>query len=275
MVAKEEIRTAGNINYLTFANLHSSELLHAFTLRQGGVSLAPFDTLNLGAHVGDEPAAVRTNRDLLAKALGYQDRHVFSGQQTHGIRIEQVTAKNRLSANEFMETALPDTDGLICLEPDVVLLAYAADCTILFFFDPQRRCIGLAHAGWRGAVAGMASAMVEAMARLGCLRQNIRVALSPSIGPCCYQVGDNLAREVVDRQKSELLLQRKDGIYFDLPGYHLRLLQEAGIGAKNIVSSRYCTSCYRQYFFSYRKAGGRTGRMAGIISLRPSRKAAI
>ncbi|MBS3886267.1 MAG: peptidoglycan editing factor PgeF [Dethiobacter sp.] len=274
-MVKEEIRTAGEISYLTFENLHSSEVLHAFTLRRGGVSVAPYNTLNLGGHVGDEPAAVKKNRQLLAEALGYQGHHVVSGQQTHGIKIEQVVAGNRLSASGGAEIVLPDTDGLICLEPDVVLLAYAADCTILFFFDPQRRCIGLAHAGWRGAVAGMAPAMVEAMARLGCLRQNIRVALSPSIGPCCYQVGDNVAREVASHLARDVLLQGKDGFYLDLPGYHLRLLQEAGIMAKNIISSRYCTSCHQQHFFSYRFDGGRTGRMAGIISLTPSRKAII
>ncbi|MBS3899439.1 MAG: peptidoglycan editing factor PgeF [Dethiobacter sp.] len=272
-MAKEEIRTTGDINYLTFENLTDGEVLHAFTLRHGGVSAAPYDTLNLGAHVGDEPAAVRKNRDVLAKALGYQAHQVVSGQQTHGINIELVTAGNGLSACEFTETALPDTDGLICLEPNVVLLAYAADCTILYFFDPHRRCIGLAHAGWRGAVAGMASAMVEAMGRLGCRRQNIRVALSPSIGPCCYQVGDNVAREAAGHLSRDVLLPGKDGLYFDLPGYHLRLLQEAGIRAKNIISSRYCTSCHQQYFFSYRSAGGRTGRMAGILALTPSRKA--
>ena len=272
-MAKETIRTAGNINYLTFENLQFNEVLHAFTLRQGGVSVAPYNTLNLAGHVGDEPSAVRKNRDVLAKVLGYQGHHVVSGQQTHGIKIEQVTAGNKLSAHGSTETALPDTDGLICVEPNVVLLAYAADCTILFFFDPQRRCIGLAHAGWRGAVAGMAPALVEAMVKLGCLRQNIRVALSPSIGPCCFQVGENVAGEVAVHLVRDVLLSGKHGLYLDLPRYHLRLLQEAGISAKNIVRSRFCTSCYGQHFFSYRAAGGKTGRMAGILSLTPSRKA--
>ncbi|MBT9168184.1 MAG: Laccase domain protein YfiH [Syntrophomonadaceae bacterium] len=151
-MAKEEIRTAEGISFLTFEKLHSSELLHTFN---GGVSVAPSNTLNLGVHVGDEPAAVSKNRNVLAKALGYQAHHVVSGQQTHGIKIEQLTAGNRLSASEFTEAALPDTDGLICLDTNVVLVGFAADCTVLFFFDPQRRCIGLAHAGWRGAVAGM------------------------------------------------------------------------------------------------------------------------
>ncbi|MBT9168185.1 MAG: hypothetical protein DDT19_01530 [Syntrophomonadaceae bacterium] len=87
------------------------------------------------------------------------------------------------------------------------------------------------------------------MARLGCRRQNILVALEKEVGPCCYHLGDNVAREVASHLHRDVLLPRKGGLYFDLPGDRSRLLQEAGIRAKNIVSSRYCTSCHHQYFF--------------------------
>lgn len=266
---KEELRERAGIRYLTYRTMQGNGIMHGFTMRHGGVSLPPYDSLNLGAHVGDRPEAVLQNRKSLADALGYLPEHVVAGQQVHGTAVRRVSVEDRGRGSLQAEDALADTDGLLCTEPDVVLMAHSADCSLLFFYEPDRRCVGLAHAGWRGAVAGMAPAMVEAMVGLGCVREKIRVALSPSVGPCCYQVGENVAREVAGHLREHVLTEHGDRLHLDLAGLHVGLLQEAGIGRDNITRSDYCTNCRPDLFFSYRASGGATGRMAGIIALIP------
>jgi hypothetical protein len=269
----EQIREAGGLRYLAFPALDAAGVLHGFTLRHGGVSQNPFHTLNLGDHVGDNPLAVQENRIRLAAALGYEARDVTAGEQVHGVQIRRVGQEERGRGHFQFAASLPGTDGLVTQEPGIVLMAHAADCTLLFFADPQNRCAGLAHAGWRGAVGGMAAGMVHEMALLGCLRENIHVALSPSIGPCCYRVGEEVIRSVPPEFQGAVLQKREDGIYFDLPGLQVRQLLAAGLREEHIVRSRYCTHCHSEHFFSYRASGGRTGRMAGIMAIHPVRQA--
>ncbi|NLZ38661.1 MAG: peptidoglycan editing factor PgeF [Firmicutes bacterium] len=265
---KEEIRSAGALDYLVFTNLLAPEIVHAFTLRSGGVSFPPYEQLNMGLHVSDRPEAVLENRRRLAAALGYEAAAVVVGEQVHGTKIVQVTSALAGAGHRSLEDAIPTADGLICAEPGIVLMAHAADCTLLYFYDPLERIIGLAHAGWRGAVAQMGPLMIDAFVRLGSRSENIRAALSPSIGPCCYQVGAQVI-EKIPAHLQQAVVGRKEGYYyFDLPEFHRLLLLEAGLCAENIVKSSYCTACHTDLFYSYRMSGGRTGRMAGIISMK-------
>jgi YfiH family protein len=267
-VPKEEIYQAGSVRYLQFHHLQSAGLLHGFTLRQGGVSRPPYASLNMGLHVGDDEQAVRANRRLAAEALGYPAASVVVGEQVHGTLIAHATPELAGRGHASMTDALPGTDGLICTDPGVVLMAHAADCTILFFFDPVKRCIGLAHAGWRGAVAGMGPLMVEALLKLGCRPQNIRAALAPTIGPCCYQVGENVIEQVPQEWRAQVIHRAAAAYYFDLPELQRLQLQAAGIKAENLIKSDFCTACRPDLFYSYRAAGGQTGRMAGLISMK-------
>lgn len=264
----EEIRERAGIRYLVFANLQDERLTHGFTLRTGGASLAPYNSLNLGLHVGDDPQAVLKNRHLLAAALQYEEQKVTVGQQVHGTMIREVSEQNTGCGHATLIDALPDTDGLICSQPDIVLMAHAADCTLLFFYDPQRCCIGLAHAGWRGAVCGMGPRMVDAMLKQGCSVDHLRVALAPSIGPCCYKVGESVIHKVENHLRSSVLKEVMGDTYFDLPKYQALQLQEAGIRSEHLTKSAYCTNCHPDLFYSYRAAGGHTGRMAGVISMK-------
>jgi YfiH family protein len=263
----EEIREAGGVRWLAFASLGQAGLMHGFSLRTGGVSPAPCDTLNLGFHVEDDPCNVLENRGRLGRALGYNPEDVTSGEQVHKTHIIVVNKSMRGLGHRSYEDALPETDGLVCLEPGIVLMAHSADCTLLFFHDPVKRCIGLAHAGWRGAVAGMGPAMVEVMAALGCLRENIRVAISPTVGSCCYRVGENVAEQVPAHLRQKVMSIRDGGFFMDLPGLQRLQLGDEGIGDENITQSGYCTNCRDDLFFSYRASVGKTGRMAGVISL--------
>ena len=264
---KEEIRESGGVRYLVFQNLIESGALHGFSLRFGGVSAPPYDTLNLGLHVGDDLTNVWENRKRLAGALGYAAEHVTVGQQIHGTAIARVTPALVGRGQQSAHDAIAATDGLICTEAGVVLMAHAADCTILYFHDPVAQCIGLAHAGWRGAVAQMGPKMVEAMVQLGCLRENIRVALAPTIGPCCYRVGDNVVEQIPVKLQEKILARKNDGLYLDLSGLQRLQLLAAGVADDLLIKSDICTNCSGDLYFSYRASGGQTGRMAGVISL--------
>ncbi|NLN06481.1 MAG: peptidoglycan editing factor PgeF [Firmicutes bacterium] len=268
MRERERIIAANGISYLVFANLEQAKVLHGFSLRHGGVSSPPYDSLNMGLHVGDEEAKVLENRRRFAQALGYRVEKVVTGRQVHGISIARVTGKEAGRGHASYAAALPDTDGLITTAADVVLMAHAADCTLLFFYDPHIPCIGLAHAGWRGAVAGMGPAMVGAMCEAGSRPERILVALAPTIGPCCLQVGEDVADAVPADLCPQVVHRTGDGFYLDLPEFHALQLVAAGIRRDNLVKSSYCTKCRQDLFYSYRGAGGRTGRMAGIIMLK-------
>ncbi|MDW7651276.1 MAG: peptidoglycan editing factor PgeF [Bacillota bacterium] len=263
----EKIRETGGVRCLTFDNLTGQGIIHGFTLRSGGVSTAPYDTFNLGFHVGDSPQHVLENRRRLAEALGYHPEHVVAGEQVHKTAVSVVDADMRGRGHASSGDAVAATDGLVCMEPGIVLMAHSADCTILFFHDPVLHCIGLAHAGWRGAVADMSRAMVETMHGLGCLRENIRVALSPSVGPCCYQIGEPVIEKIAPGLRGKVISVRDGNSFLDLAGLQRLQLMQAGIPGQNITRSAYCTNCRDDLFFSYRASGGQTGRMAGVISL--------
>jgi YfiH family protein len=266
-MAEEMIRVHLGLSVLKFGNLLADGVTHGFSLRSGGVSTPPFDFLNLGFHVGDDRLAVQENRRRLAAAQGLTALKPASGQQVHGASIVWVTQEQAICDWDRDAGSIPGTDGLITGDAGVVLMAYAADCTLLFFYHAAKKCVGLAHAGWRGALAGIGAGLVDKLARIGCRRETIRVALSPSIGPCCFRVGPEVAERVPAKYHRHSLIKRKQGYFFDLPGFHKLQLLEAGIAGDNLFVSEFCTSCHSDKFFSYRAAGGRTGRMAGFIAL--------
>lgn len=266
-MAEEIIQECLGLPVLKFSRLLADGVPHGVSLRSGGVSAPPFDSLNLGFHVGDDRQAVRENRKRLAEAQNLSLYRLAVGQQVHGASIVRVTKEQSRCDWDSDAGALPGTDGLITSDPGVVLMAHAADCTLLFFYHADKKYVGLAHAGWRGAVAGIGTGLVDELAGQGCRREAIRVALSPSIGPCCFRVGPEVAERVPAKYHRHILAKRKQGYYFDLPGFHRLQLLEAGIAGDNLFVSKFCTSCHSDKFFSYRVAGGRTGRMAGFIAL--------
>jgi len=263
----ETIRHRYGVSFLTFNSLSDGKLKHGFSLRAGGASPPPYDSLNLAFHVGDDPDAVRENRKRFSYALGYRPEDTVAGQQVHGTDVRFVNRNLRGKGHFSAADALPDTDGLICREQGIVLMAHSADCMILFFYDPVDCCIGLAHAGWRGTIAGIGPAMVRAMVMRGSLPGNIRVAISPAIGPCCYSVGEEIAARIRRSWRDKVTGRRGGRLFLDLPELQRLLLLESGIKESNIVKSSYCTCCHTDKFYSHRASGGVTGRMAGVISL--------
>jgi purine-nucleoside/S-methyl-5'-thioadenosine phosphorylase / adenosine deaminase len=220
----------------------------AFTTRVGGVSEAPFDSLNLGLLTGDERDAVRANRHRAAAAVGFEPERVLFARQVHGAEIEHREAAP--SPNPFAEPGpgLPEADGQATEAGGLAPLVLVADCLPVALAGPGG--VAMLHCGWRGLAAGIVARGVEAVGATA-------AAIGPGIGPCCYEVGDEVLVEF--RSLGDGVA---DGGMLDLPEVARRLL--AGAGIERIESSGLCTSCEPELFFSHRRDGKRTGRQAGL-----------
>ncbi|MGQ9678886.1 MAG: peptidoglycan editing factor PgeF, partial [bacterium] len=245
-----------------FSNLQKEEALtHFVTTRQGGVSPHPYDTLNLAFHTGECPENVIRNRHILAHALRLPPDTFVAAEQTHSANVAVVNEKNQ---------TFKATDGLMTNKPGICLLVLVADCVPLIFFDPKKRVIGVAHAGWRGTAAKIAEKMVHTLHQeFKTNPEDILVGIGPAIGPCCYEVGadtlEHLRRSLGERKN--LFICRDRRWFFDLKKANKSQLLDAGIRKENIEQSEICTSCHATRFFSFRNARGPTGRFAAGIML--------
>lgn len=244
-----------------------------FSLRKGGVSLPPYDQLNMGAHVGDAGEHVSKNRRLLAEEVGFSFSSWTCANQVHGNRVHEVTQKDIGSGRLTHEDAVDQADGLFTREKGVLLTSFYADCVPLYFFDPVEKVAGLAHAGWRGTVADIAGQMVRAWVDgHGSQPDNIHAAIGPCIGSCCYEVDDKVARPIqnlLPESKGRVMVNKGGGKYMlNLKEVNRLLMIKAGISASRIEVSQWCTSCRTDMFFSHRKEGPKTGRMASFIGMK-------
>jgi len=234
-----------------------------FSTRKGGVSPPPYESLNLAFHVGDEEANVLENRRVFCSAIGLDLGRLTTAQQVHGSKIA-VVGQDLVGRGAFdEETAIPVVDGLITNLTGVPLAVFLADCVPIVLFDPLRRAIGIAHAGWKGTHSGIALNLVESL--VGVFRsrpENLLAFVGPSIRSCCYEVDAELFQMFKDRFRGEVSEQGR----LDLVMLNVRQLKRGGVFQKNIHFSRLCTACKASLFFSHR-AEGQTGRQAAIVAL--------
>ena len=258
--------------YLTVPALSAcSGVVHAYTTRRGGVSLAPYDCLNMGLHVGDKADRVIANRKRVCRLLGADISQMVAGRQVHAAKVVTVGTSDCGRGALSWDDALPGVDGLVTEEPGVLLSSYYADCVPLFFVDPVRKVVALAHAGWKGTVLGIGAKTVKHMqSKHGCDAGDIIAAVGPSIGICCYEVDEPVIKQVEKCLPGNygLFHSGKPGKWWlDLKEVNRRMLINAGIRPANITLTGYCTSCRKDLFFSHRGESGRTGRMASLIML--------
>jgi len=236
----------------------------AFSTRPGGVSEAPFDRLNLGVLTGDDRDAVAENRRRLATALGLAPELVVIGRQVHGAELQTHTAPQSPSPFDEPGSAIPEVDGHVIPAPaadrgqadgsPAAALVFVADCLPVALAGPGG--VAILHCGWRGLAAGIVARGVDAAGATD-------AAIGPGIGPCCYEVGD----EVLDAFAG-LGPQIAAGPMLDLAAVARRLLEQAGV--ERIEAAGLCTSCEPELFFSHRRDRGRTGRQAGLVWLQGS-----
>lgn len=246
---------------------------HGFSTRLGGVSRGRFAGLNLGFRGEDSVSDVAENRRRFLKIWRKNEEELFSGEQVHGTNIALVDTKHLPAGGR---ATIPSTDALITSTPGVVLGAYSADCLLALFYDPDFPAVGVAHAGWRGTCAGILYRVVKAMHNAFFTQpQRLQVVTGPSIGRCCYEVGDEVLETC--RQfswKDELFFHpgnREGHPFLDLKRTNFNILVAAGVRPENIMLSKHCTLCRTDLFYSYRGAGGgETGSLMGLIFLQLS-----
>jgi len=246
------------------------ELTHGVSLRTGGVGAAPFDSLNVALHVGDDTADVRENRRRVAEEWGGDLRDWVCAQQVHGNRVHHVTTAEKGRGALSYETAIPATDALVTDAPGVVLALFVADCVPVFLYDPQHRALGLAHAGWRGLAAGIVPKTVETMqARFGTRADQLAVAVGPSLGQCCFEVGP----EVAEQFDSSHLVRRPGRGKPHLDPYSVvrHQLVACGMPPARLAALPPCTKCRQADYFSHRGSAGTTGRAVALLALLQAR----
>ena len=227
----------------------------AFTTRAGGVSDAPYASLNLALHVGDDAGDVERNRKTAAASLGLDAGRITWAEQVHGENVAIVTA-------DVAGSTLPGADGLVTELRETPVGVLAADCVPVLLADARRGIVAAVHAGRRGLVAGVVEVAVGTMLDLGADRTAIVAAVGPSIGPCCYEVGDDVAAEVVAALPVTKATTRQGTTALDLPAGVRQVLAREGVHAVRAVGG--CTAHQPGLFFSHRR-DGTTGRHAGIV----------
>ncbi|MCJ2013059.1 peptidoglycan editing factor PgeF [Methylobacterium sp. J-076] len=259
--------TAGQFIEAPDLSSHAA-IRHAFFTRAGGVSEGIYASLNGGLGSGDLPECVAANRLRMCAALGLPADRLVSLYQVHSADV--VTVEEPFPAGER-----PKADAMVTRVPGLALGIATADCGPILFADPANRVIGAAHAGWKGALTGVIGATVAAMERLGAHRPSIVAVLGPTISQANYEVGpDFVARFTAEAAGMERYLgpgQRPDHRQFDLPGFILARLGEAGIGKARSLGL--CTYADPERFYSFRRTTHRSepdyGRLISAISLAP------
>jgi polyphenol oxidase len=226
----------------------------AFSTRLGGVSEAPFGSLNLGVLTGDERGAVYENRLRLADALGRSPDGIAFGRQVHGAELATHDGPQRCEfaadgADDSRSDAdPPEVDGHVIAEPGLAGLVFVADCLPVALSGPGG--VAMLHCGWRPLAAGIIARGAEAIGATA-------AAIGPGIGPCCYEVGVEVLGAFAGLGEGIA-----DGRMLDLPEVARRSLERAGV--ERVEAAGLCTGCNPELFYSHRRDAGRTGRQAGL-----------
>lgn len=228
-----------------------------FTTRSGGVSAAPFGSLNLAISSGDAEADVRENRRRLLTHVGFDQDALAIAGQVHGADVAWVDKPGLVY----------ETDGLLTTTPGLLLGIVAADCAVVLVADDDATVVGAAHAGWRGAAQGIVGNLVRAMVAQGCQPDRLNAWVSPCISQVNFEVGDEVAEQFDDAFVTENPTTGKKHV--DLVGVIVAQLMSLGIPPDRVAAAHRCTVDEEETFFSYRGQSGRTGRMMGFIGIRP------
>lgn len=273
---KMKINRYKQVEYLTFPLLEDVGLVrHLFSTRIGGVSEGIFSSMNLSYSRGDLKESVDENFRRMAEIFQVGPENIVCSRQTHTINVKRVTEADK-GKGVVCPTDYDDVDGLITDTPGVILSTSYADCVPLYFVDTLNKAIGLSHSGWRGTVARMGKATLEAMAcEFGTKPEHVFAAIGPSICRDCYEVSEDVAVEFrknfPDSYESFLFKGKEEGKYqLDLWAANKRVLTDAGVLEEHIAVTDLCTCCNSEYLYSHRASNGRRGALAAMMELRKS-----
>ncbi len=253
---------SGDLTYLKAENI---SVPHCFTTRLGGVSRGYLSSLNLGCHRGDAPENVDRNYEILGKELGFALSDLVLTSQIHSNIVRPVTRADAGKGTDHR--SYPQCDGLVTNEPGLALMVFTADCTPILFWDPVTGAVGAAHAGWRGTAAGIAQKTVEAMqTHYGCRAQDIRAAIGPNIGECCFETDRDVPDAMIaalGQDAMPFIRETGEKFHVDLKAINALWLRRSGV--EQIDISDACTACQPELFWSHRITGGQRGSQGAII----------
>lgn len=251
----------------TLEYLEATEITvpHCFTTRFGGVSQGHLDSLNIGIHRGDRWENVLKNYEILGNTLDFDVKKLVLSHQTHTDTVLRVG--NAETGAGLFKPELPECDALITNEPGVALAVFTADCTPILLHDPVTGAVGAAHAGWRGTAAAIAGKTVAAMAReFGSKPEDIRAAIGPNIGFCCFQTDRDVPDAMLGAFGEEarpFIREAADKNYVNLKEINALVLRRAGV--RSVQLSTDCTVCQSHRFWSHRVTRGERGSQGAII----------
>ncbi|AWI82688.1 polyphenol oxidase [Alloyangia pacifica] len=223
-----------------------SPLRHGFFTRKGGASSGVFSGLNCGPGSSDQREIVAINRARVAQAMEVPNEALVTVSQVHSSKVVTVTGP--------VSDPRPEADGLVTREPGIALAVLTADCQPVLFADSEAGVIGAAHAGWRGAQAGVLEETIDAMIALGASRDGIRAVIGPTISQRAYEVGPEFLEEFMAEDPGNgrfFAGGQGNRAQFDLPAYGLHRLRSAGVAAE---WTRHCTYSDPDRFYSFRRA---------------------
>ncbi|UPT78231.1 peptidoglycan editing factor PgeF [Sulfurovum sp. XGS-02] len=251
-------------DFFTFTHFkRSPSLLHAVTTKSNDLPYA----FSLALHTGEDAENIIANRNRLSDLLQSSEAlHYIVADQTHSDNIKLITQKET-KGWESLSDAIEACDALITDVKGVVLTILTADCVPILLYDRKREVVAAVHAGWKGTKACIAYKTVQKMREIyGCDPKDIVAGVAPSIGRCCYEVGEEVAEHFFDIPKGFSPVGEK--YMLDLPLINKQQLLDARLQEENIEMSRVCTACNVERFFSYRKEQGCTGRFMSMIGMK-------
>lgn len=269
---KISMREKDGVSYLSADGFEAAGgVAHGFSTRMGGVSTGICESMNLGTTRGDEPDCVRENYRRFLAAIGAPSPHIAMSNQVHGDVVRPVTCAD---IKPDIYTPEPyEVDGLVTDIPGVTLVVFSADCLPILLYDPVRRVIAAAHAGWRGTAAGIAERAVEKMTFYGSRPEDILAAIGPGISKCCFETHEdvpNAMTAALGVSATPFIEPIENGKFkLDLKGINAMRLEKAGLLCEHIAVSEACTACHPELYWSHRRTEGVRGSQAAMIQLLP------
>ncbi len=257
--------------YHTADSLHLPGLAHGFSTRAGGVSRGIYGQMNLGLRRGDDDETVFKNYRIFCDTLGITAENCALAKQVHRDDVKIVTDAHAGSGLLYPQDY--EADALVTNVPDIPLVIFSADCIPTLYYDPVTRCIGAAHAGWRGTALGIAAKTIRTMQRIyGADPQNIRTAIGPGISKCCFETSEDVPaamHKALGQEADAYISADGNGKYHvDLKGINAHFMKKTGILAKHIAISDACTACHTDLYWSHRIVGDGRGSLAAIICMK-------
>ena len=262
------------VAYLTFPSLEKYSFInHAFSTRIGGVSSDEFTSMNLGWSRGDKEENVAKNYRRFCDAVGVEYETLVASKQDHGdyvLRVNRDDLGLGISKNHTIESV----DALITNDPEVTLVTYFADCTPIFFLDPNKKVVALAHAGWRGTANKICKNVIDKMKNeFKSDAKDIICGVGPAIGQCCFEVDEEVCQKFkkLEKEVGGQFIENLsiDGKYMiDLLEANKKILMHNGVQEENISVSDLCTKCNSDLLISHRQTNGKRGTMVAMIQIK-------